>query len=177
MKNNSDKTKSNIVLIGMPGSGKSTCGVLLGKLSCKDFLDTDLLIQQSEGMRLQEIIDTKGTDYFACAEERILSELRAENTVIATGGSAVCYESAMKNLAENGVIVYLKITFDCMMERITDLATRGILLHEGETMLDMFRSREALYMKYADITVDCEESAVALNVAKILGEYEKYLNG
>ena len=163
----------NIVLIGMPGCGKSTCGVLLSKLVCKSFVDTDLIIQQSEGRLLQQIINESGTDYFAKTEERIISSLELENSVIATGGSVVCYESAMKNLEKNAVIVYLKISYEGMMKRITNLTTRGILLHEGESMRDMFNSRQALYEKYAQITVDCEEEAVEKNVEKIKEAYER----
>ena len=162
----------NIVLIGMPGCGKSTCGVLLSKLVCKAFVDTDLIIQQSENRLLQQIINESGADYFAQTEERIISSLRLENSVIATGGSVVCYESAMKNLAENAVIVYLKISYDGMMKRITNLNTRGILLREGESMRDMFSHRQSLYEKYAQITVDCEEEAVEKNVEKIRKAYE-----
>jgi shikimate kinase len=163
----------NIVLIGMPGCGKSTCGVLLSKLVCKSFVDTDLIIQQSEGRLLQQIINESGTNYFAKTEERIISSLELENSVIATGGSVVCYESAMKNLEKNAVIVYLKISYEGMMKRITNLTTRGILLHEGESMRDMFNSRQALYEKYAQITVDCEEEAVEKNVEKIKEAYER----
>ncbi|MBR4766317.1 MAG: shikimate kinase [Clostridia bacterium] len=162
----------NIVLIGMPGCGKSTCGVLLSKLVCKAFVDTDLIIQQSENRLLQQIINESGADYFVQTEERIISSLKLENSVIATGGSVVCYENAMKNLSENAVIVYLKISYDGMMKRITNLNTRGILLREGESMRDMFDSRQALYEKYAQITVDCEEEAVEKNVEKIKKAYE-----
>ena len=162
----------NIVLIGMPGCGKSTCGVLLSKLVCKAFVDTDLIIQQSENRLLQQIINESGADYFAQTEERIISSLKLENSVIATGGSVVCYESAMKNLSENAVIVYLKISYDGMMKRITNLNTRGILLREGESMRDMFSHRQSLYEKYAQITVDCEEEAVEKNVEKIRKAYE-----
>ena len=156
----------------MPGCGKSTCGVLLSKLVCKAFVDTDLIIQQSEGRLLQQIINESGTDYFAETEEKIISSLKLKNSVIATGGSVVCYENAMKNLAENAVIVYLKISYDGMMKRITNLSTRGILLRDGESMRDMFKHRQALYEKYAQITVDCEEEAVEKNVEKIKQAYD-----
>ena len=156
----------------MPGCGKSTCGVLLSKLVCKAFVDTDLIIQQSEGRLLQQIINESGTDYFAETEEKIISSLKLKNSVIATGGSVVCYENAMKNLAENAVIVYLKISYDGMMKRITNLNTRGILLRDGESMRDMFKHRQALYEKYAQITVDCEEEAVEKNVEKIKQAYD-----
>ncbi len=151
----------------MPGSGKSTCGVLLSKLLCKSFVDTDLVIQQIEGRRLQQIINDDGADYFARAEDRIVSSLDCENTVIATGGSVVCHENAMKHLAENAVVVYLEISFEGMMSRISNLSSRGILLREGESMRDMFEFRRPLYEKYASITVNCEEQAIEKNVEKI----------
>lgn len=158
----------NIVLIGMPGSGKSTCGVLLSKLICKDFVDTDLIIQQREGRRLQQIINDNGSGGFALIEDEIVSSLQYENTVIATGGSVVCHEKAMKNLARNSVIVYLKISYEGMMKRITNPDSRGILLKEGESMRDMFEFRQPLYEKYAQITVDCEEQSIDKNVEKIV---------
>ena len=158
----------NIVLIGMPGSGKSTCGVLLSKILYKDFVDTDLVIQQREGKRLQQIINEKGAEAFAATEDETVSSLEYENTVIATGGSVVCHENAMKNLARNAVIVYLRISYDGMMSRINDIGSRGILLNEGESMRDMFEFRRPLYEKYAQITVDCEEQGIADNVDRIV---------
>jgi shikimate kinase len=157
----------------MPGSGKSTCGVLLSKILCKSFVDTDLVIQEREGMRLQQIINEKGAGGFAEIENDIVSSLRYENTVIATGGSVVCHENAMKNLAHNAVIVYLKISYEGMMERIHDLGSRGILLKDGESMRDMYEFRRPLYEKYAQITVDCEETEIGKNVDRIRDELEK----
>ncbi len=146
----------NIVLIGMPGCGKSTCGVLAAKLCCKKFIDTDLVIQQGEEMRLQEIIDKKGTDYFAECEEKWVCSVDEQNCVIATGGSVVYSERSMKHLKNIGSVVYLKISLDCMKNRIRNLETRGILLKDGYTLEDMYNERCALYEKYADIVIDCD---------------------
>lgn len=160
---------TNLILIGMPGCGKSTCGVLVAKALCKSFIDTDLLIQAQEGMKLQEIINTKGNEYFAEAEENVLLGVDAKNSVIATGGSAVYYESAMRHFKENGKIIYLRISFEEMMKRITNMKTRGILLKNGETIEDMFRHREELYMKYADDVVDCTGNEIETTVEIICG--------
>ena len=158
---------SNIVLIGMPGCGKSTCGVLAAKALCMDFADTDLIIQAQEGRKLQEIIDTDGNVYFEKAEERALLESQFDNTVIATGGSAVYYENGMNHLRESGMVIWLKIGFEEMMDRIKNMRTRGILLKNGETIEEMFREREALYEKYADIIIDCNNSTIEETVQKI----------
>lgn len=160
--------KTNVVLIGMPGCGKSTCGVLAAKALCRAFVDTDLMIQAEEGMKLQEIIETKGNDYFAAAEDRVLSGVTCQNTVIATGGSAVYYDKAMKHLGSIGLIVYLKISYSEMMSRIHNMKTRGILLAPGETMEALFRRREDLYLKYADVVIDCDNNGVEDTVLKIV---------
>ena len=159
--------KNNIVLIGMPGCGKSTCGVLSAKALCKRFIDTDLLIQEREKSGLQSIIEKKGYDYFSAAEESVLEDLNCENALISTGGSAVYYDGAMRHLKENGVVIYLKISFDVMMKRISNITTRGILLKKGETIRDMFDAREELYTRYADFIIDCDALQVEEVVEKI----------
>ena len=159
--------KDDLILIGMPGSGKSTCGVLAAKALCKSFLDTDLLIQTREGMSLQELIDQKGVEYFARAEENALLGIRERGSVIATGGSAVYYENAMDHLRGNGIVIYLQISFPVMQRRITNITTRGILLHNGESLEEMFRAREALYRKYADVIIDCDALTIEETVAAI----------
>ena len=158
----------SVILIGMPGCGKSTCGVLAAKALCKSFLDTDILIQERTGMPLQEIIETKGTDFFAETEEAVLSDLAAyTNTVIATGGSAVYYDNAMRHLKSIGRVVYLKVGFEEMMCRIKNIKTRGILLAPGETMEDLVRRRTVLYEKYADDVIDCDGTDVEEVVSAI----------
>lgn len=161
--------KSNLILIGMPACGKSTCGVLAAKALCKSFIDTDLLIQQREGYCLQEILDTRGSAYFSQVEFIVLKELEAENSIISTGGSAIYYEDAMKHLKEKGTVVYLRISLEVMLSRIRNITTRGILLREGETIQDMYAAREPLYRKYADIIIDCDELTVEEAVAAVCG--------
>ncbi len=147
----------NIILIGMPGCGKSTCGVLAAKALCKSFIDTDLLIQEKEKMRLQDIIEKQGNEYFEKTEENVLLSVKEQNSIIATGGSAVYSDKAMNYLRENGTVVYLKIAYEEMLGRISNMKTRGILLRNGETIEQMFHSRESLYEKYADVIIDCSD--------------------
>ncbi|MCR5523286.1 MAG: shikimate kinase [Clostridia bacterium] len=162
----------NIVLIGMPGCGKSTCGVLVAKALCKSFVDTDLLIQSHEDMGLQEIIETKGNGYFSETEERILTELSNKNSVIATGGSAVYYENAMRSLKSGGIVIYLKISYANMADRIKNIKTRGILLRDGEDLRQMYSARVRLYEKYADVIIDCDGNDVEDTVEKICEAYK-----
>ena len=158
----------SVILIGMPGCGKSTCGVLAAKALCKSFLDTDILIQERTGMPLQEIIEKKGPDFFAETEENVLLSLDScSNTVIATGGSVVYYDNAMQHLKSIGVTVYLKVSYEEMMRRIKNIKTRGILLAPGETMEDLFNRRTVLYEKYADAVIDCDGSDVEEVVSAI----------
>lgn len=158
----------NIVLIGMPGCGKSTCGVLAAKALCKDFVDTDLIIQQNEKMPLQAIIDKNGNDYFANAEERAICQTRFENAVIATGGSVVYSDKTMTYLKGNSLVIYLRISFETMLQRISNMTSRGILLRNGETIEDMFIEREPLYKKYADLVIDCDERMIEDTVSEIV---------
>lgn len=148
----------NIILIGMPGCGKSTCGVLAAKMMCKHFIDTDLVIQQGEGKILQQIIDENGTDYFAQCEEKWVCTVDEQNCIIATGGSVVYSQKAMEHLKSIGKVVYLKISFDNMKKRIHNLESRGILLKHGYTLLDMYNERCALYEKYADAIIECDDN-------------------
>lgn len=151
---------SNIVLIGMPGSGKSTCGVVAAKLLLKNFFDTDLLIQNLEGAPLQSIIDNKGNAYFEALEESAILSLDIKGTVIATGGSVIYSEKAMEHLKSLGKIVYLHLDYDNMCRRISNLSTRGVLIKQGETLRDMFDERLPLYEKWADFTIDCNSNTI-----------------
>ena len=164
----------NIILIGIPGCGKSTCGVLVAKTLCMDFCDTDLIIQKNEKMTLQEIINTKGNNYFSKAEESAACSLKINNCVVATGGSMVYYSKAMEHLKENSVVVYLRISFTTMCYRISNIESRGILLRSGETLEDMYYERQPLYEKYADIIIDCEESGIEKTVCKITDAVPKF---
>lgn len=160
--------KSNIVLIGMPASGKSTCGVLAAKALLKNFFDTDLLIQNLENQRLQEIIDDKGNDYFEAAEEKAILSLDIKGAVIATGGSVVYSEKAMAHLKRLGKIVYLHLGFETMKKRLNNITTRGVVLKHGCSLEDMYCERLALYKKYAEETIVCDDLSVEETVELIV---------
>lgn len=147
----------NIILIGMPASGKSTAGVLLAKTVGYGFIDTDLLIQNEQKSLLCDIIAAKGAEEFIKIEENVLSDLWAERCVVATGGSAVYGERAMRHLQEIGTVVYLKLGEKTIEKRLKNIVLRGVVMRRsGETVADLYAERVPLYEKYADITVDCE---------------------
>ena len=158
----------NIVLIGMPGCGKSTIGVLLAKILGYSFLDTDLIIQHAEGKRLFEIIRDKGSDYFAETENSILSQIRAHKTVIATGGSAVYGKEAMENLSSIGCVVYLEVSPKRISKRIRNFSARGIVMENGQSINELYKERHPLYKKYAHITVNCNTGTLRQNTEKII---------
>ena len=162
--------KDNIVLIGMPASGKSTAGVILAKVLGKKFIDTDLVIQEREKALLADIIKDKGVAGFMKTEEEAILSVDVKNTVIATGGSAVYGEKAMEHLKENGTVVYLKVEKDELFKRLTDIKERGVVLREGETMEEMYDSRIALYEKYADIIIEERDSTIEETIRKIQNE-------
>lgn len=151
---------SNIVLIGMPGSGKSTCGVVAAKILLKNFFDTDLLIQNIEGRSLQNILDTDGNEYFEKAEENAILNLDIKGTVIATGGSVIYSERAMEHLQSLGKIIYLHLSYEQMCKRISNLSTRGVLLKNGKTLKDMYDERLPLYNKWAQVVINCDSNTV-----------------
>ena len=157
----------NIVLIGMPGSGKSTVGVLLAKALLCHFVDTDLIIQAKHGKSLCEIINDIGIDGFIKTENEILSQQSCENTVVATGGSAVYGKEAMNNLKKNGIVVYIKLPPEVIESRINNITTRGIAMPEGFTIKQLYDERAPLYEKYADITVDCSNLEIEETVKRI----------
>lgn len=146
--------KDNIVLIGMPGCGKSTIGVLLAKNVAYGFLDADLVIQEQSGRKLQDMIDDMGPDAYVQFEEAVNSTLALSHTVIATGGSAVYGARAMEHLREIGTVVYLRVPLEELRRRIKNFSTRGIVMREDQTFEDLYEERSALYEKYADLTVD-----------------------
>ncbi len=160
--------RENVILIGMPGSGKSTCGVIAAKVLLKNFFDTDLLLQGLERSRLQDLIDTKGTDYFYEAEEKAILSLNIEATVIATGGSVIYSDKAMQHLRTLGKVIYLHTEYETMLGRINDLTTRGIVVKQGSTLRDMYDERLPLYQKYADAVVVCDGNTVEDTVAEIV---------
>ncbi len=145
----------NIVLIGMPGAGKSTVGVLLAKNLLMDFTDTDLIIQKKTKKALCDIINEKGTEYFIHLEEKIILGEDFTNSVVATGGSAVYGEEAMKKLKENSTVIYLEVALMELIKRLGDITTRGIAMDKNKGIPELFSERTPLYEKYADITLDC----------------------
>lgn len=153
-------TKTNLVLVGMPGAGKSTIGVVLAKRLGFDFLDTDVLIQARQGRRLQEIINSDGLAAFRQIEEVALLSLACKRTVIATGGSAIYSEAGMTALKAHGTIVFLDLPLDELSRRVQDMDTRGMVIDPGETFAGLFARRHPLYHRWADITVACRTRSV-----------------
>lgn len=145
----------NIILIGMPGCGKSTVGVLLAKSMLLDFVDTDLIIQRQYGKSLCEIIEEHGIEEFKIIEDAVISEQSYKNSVVATGGSAVYGRRAMEKLKSCGKVIYLKLEPEDIRHRIKNIKTRGIAMKKGCTIDELYNERAPLYEKYADITVDC----------------------
>ncbi len=165
--------RNNIILIGMPASGKSTVGVILAKVLGMDFIDADIVIQQRENTRLSCIIEERGIDSFLKCEEDAILSINAHNTVVATGGSAVYSDTAMKHLAQGSKIVYLKVPKSVLLKRLKNIKERGVVLRPGETLEDMFDARCELYEKYADITVTAE----GLSIEDTLDAVRKALSG
>lgn len=160
--------KGNLVLIGMPACGKSTVGVVLAKTLGKSFVDTDLFIQQKEGMCLQELINKKGNDYFKQCEAAVLMSMDCDDTIIATGGSAVYDEQAMRHMAQGGVIVYLKLSLETIQGRLKNIKTRGIAMESGETLEELYKRRVPLYEKYADVIIEAENKDLEAVVEQLV---------
>ena len=160
----------NIILIGMPGSGKSTIGVILAKTLGVDFIDTDITIQNRTGELLYKTIERIGVKGLLDEEEKAICSLDLSDKVcvVATGGSAVLRESSMKHLAENGVFVYLSLPYSVIARRVGNRSTRGIAAENNETLKDIYDFRKPYYERYADFTVDCKGNSVEKNVADIL---------
>ena len=159
--------KSNIVLLGMPGSGKSTVGVLLAK-SCKmKFVDTDLVIQEKEGRLLSEIIKEEGLDRFVEIENRVNAGISAENSVIAPGGSVIYGEEAMKHFQDIAEIVYLKLSYQSVARRLGDLTKRGVVFRPGQDLKSLYEERCPLYEKYADYVVECDGQEIGETLEKV----------
>ncbi|MBP5607053.1 MAG: shikimate kinase [Lachnospiraceae bacterium] len=144
----------------MPASGKSTVGVILAKILGKDFIDSDIVIQRRESAALSEIIDEKGIDGFLECEERSILDIDVTDTVIATGGSVVYSEAAMKHLSEGAAVIYLKIGPDDLKRRLKSIKERGVVMRPGESLEDMYAVRSGLYERYADITVEEKGASV-----------------
>ncbi|MBA4373981.1 MAG: shikimate kinase [Thermodesulfovibrio sp.] len=146
---------SNIVLIGMPGAGKSTVGIILAKMTSRDFIDTDILIQLSTGRSLQEIVDTEGPLALRRIEEEVILTLCGRHHVIATGGSAAYSAAAMDHLRLNGTVVFLDLDLYTLLSRIHNIHSRGIAKQPEQSMEELFEERLVLYRKYADLTIAC----------------------
>lgn len=164
--------KDNVILIGMPGCGKSTIGVLLAKNLAYGFLDSDLVIQEQSGKKLQDMINDMGPKAFSELEDAINSTLLPHRTVIATGGSAVYGTHAMEHFKEIGTVVYLRTSFEEISKRISNFETRGIVVPEGETFRDVYDERVPLYEKYADLIVDTEAGDLWETVESISSRLE-----
>jgi len=168
------KKNTNIILIGMPGSGKSTVGVILAKALAMGFVDTDLLIQTDEGRSLQEIVNNHGYMALRKTEERVLLNINCENQIIATGGSAVYSHPAMDHLKSRGVIIFLDVDLPVLESRIDNFQTRGLARQRDQGLEDLFMERIALYKKYADITVECSDLSqeeVCREIIKVFSNY------
>ena len=163
----SSAKKQNIILIGMPGAGKSTVGVVLAKRLGRAFLDSDLVIQEKEGRLLHEIIAEEGLDGFLRIEEEVNASLAVEGAVIATGGSVVYGRKAMKHLKQIGTVIYLQLPFETIAERLGDLNERGVVLQEGQSLRSLYEERVPLYEKYADIILPCENRMLREIVVEI----------
>lgn len=159
--------RNNIILIGMPGAGKSTVGVVLAKKLGYAFIDSDLIIQSREGQLLHEIISERGVEAFWKTEEEANLSIDASRTVVATGGSVVYGSSAMEHFGQIGTIVYLKLSCGEIAHRLGDLHERGVTLREGQGLDELYAERLPLYEKYADITVDCDGLSIREIVEKI----------
>lgn len=148
--------KSNIILIGMPGCGKSTIGVVLAKVLGYDFTDSDLLIQKQEGKLLREIIAEHGEEGFLQIEGNVNAGIHTERHVIATGGSVVYSDNAMEHFRQIGRIVYLKLSYATICSRLGNIRRRGVVLMNGQSLKDLYDERTPLYERYADIVIDAE---------------------
>ncbi len=160
----------NITLIGMPGSGKSTVGVLLAKAMGYEFLDTDLVIQARQGMLLQQVLDTLGLEGFLDAEGEAICQVDTRRTVIAPGGSCICREEAMAHLKALGPVVYLRVPLEELERRLTNFATRGIAMEPGQTLAELYAARAPLYEKWADLVVDEAGDTLQQTAAAVLRE-------
>jgi shikimate kinase len=158
----------NIVLIGMPGSGKSTVGVVLAKEAILDFVDTDVLIQNREQCSLQSIVDTQGHEVLKQIEEDVIVETTFQNQVVATGGSAAYSARSMAHLKQNSTLVFLNVSLESLKLRIKNFTTRGIAKGPNQSFEELFEERYKLYMKYADFVIECDGTTVEEVVEKII---------
>lgn len=164
--------RKNIVLIGMPGAGKSSIGVILAKVLGFNFIDADLLIQEREKRLLKDIISDEGLDRFMQIENDVNASIQTSQTVIATGGSVIYGKEAMEHLSSIGLVVYLKLSYNSIKKRLGNISQRGVVLKEGQDLANLYDERCPLYEKYANLVIDCEnldmEATLATIVEKII---------
>ena len=171
------KTRKNIVLIGMPGVGKSTIGVIAAKQLGYEFVDADLLIQKQEKRLLHEIISQEGVDGFLEIENRVNASIQTEGAVISTGGSVIYGKEAMEHLSSIGTVVYLKLPYPELKRRRKNLKDRGVVLKDGQTLKDLYDERTPLYEKYADLTIHCKEKQIREIVQMIRETVRQHAKG
>jgi shikimate kinase len=159
---------NNIALIGMPGVGKSTIGIVLAKTLGYSFIDTDILIQQAKSKLLQEIIDADGIHAFLELEERIITQNQYQRSIIATGGSAVLSPKAMAYLGNQSIVVYLALTLESLTKRINNIEARGIVKDKNQTLQDIYQIRLPLYERYANVTIDCSNKTFEAIINEIV---------
>ncbi len=169
------KRKENIILIGMPGAGKSTIGVILAKVLGYHFVDADIVIQEQEKRLLHEIIEQEGVDGFLAVENRVNSQIEEEKAVISTGGSVVYGKEAMEHFSQTGTIIYLKLGYEALEKRLGDLHGRGVVLREGQNLRTLYEERIPLYEKYAHLTVEEDGLSVEETLQNILKIYQSFL--
>lgn len=162
----------NVILVGMPGAGKSTLGVVLSKRIGYGYIDSDSVIVAREGKRLPELIAELGNDGFLDVEAKVNSAICASRCVIATGGSAIYRSDAIQKLKENGIVVYLKLSYEEICRRLGDLKTRGVVLKEGFTFQDLYDERSPLYEAQADYIVGLDGCSIEESVEKIVEEIQ-----
>lgn len=161
--------KENIVLIGMPGAGKSTVGVVLAKHLGYHFVDSDLVIQQQEGKLLHELLEERGQAGFLELENRVNASISPEKAVIATGGSAIYGKDAMEHFISIGTVIYLRLSLDSITRRLGDLEKRGVAMKSGQSLKELYQERIPYYERYADLTIEAEEKSIRRIVEEIAG--------
>lgn len=164
----------NIVLIGMPGAGKSTVGVVLAKVLGLNFVDSDLLIQEQEGKLLKEIIAEKGLDGYLAIENQVNAEIGVKHSVIATGGSVIYCQEAMEHLREIGTVIYIKLEYPTIDNRLGNIRQRGVVLRKGQTLKTLYEERCPLYELYAHIIVDGEGLSMEEVMEAIVSKIKNY---
>lgn len=160
----------NIILIGMPGAGKSTVGVILAKVLGRSFLDSDLLIQEQEGKLLKDIIEAQGLEGYLAVENQVNRDIRADRSVIATGGSVVYCAEAMEHLRNIGTVVYIKLSYATIRDRLGNIKQRGVVLRKDQNLKSLYEERCPLYEKYAHLIIDGEGLGVEELLEKISSE-------